>query len=88
MAQARPEEFDLYRLTPRRGEAQEQWFRAPDIRQCHRASRARGAHRVFGYWVFHALDHSRRAQRCLDSGRKQLLGFVNPTNGESFGAGG
>jgi hypothetical protein len=28
--------------------------------------------------VFHALGHSRRFQRCLDSGRSNCVDFVNP----------
>jgi hypothetical protein len=31
-----------------------------------------------GYWVFHALDHSRRFQRCLDSGRRNCVDFISP----------
>jgi len=33
---------------------------------------------IVGYWVFQALDHSRRFQRCLDSGRRNCVDFVNP----------
>jgi hypothetical protein len=34
---------------------------------------------LVGYWVFHALGHSRRLQRCIDSGRSNCVDFVNPT---------
>jgi fatty acid desaturase len=75
MAQDRPEEFDrLY--PPRRAEAEEDFER-------------RGLSNVIvllaaialifiGYWVFNALSHSRRFQRCLDSGRANCVDFVNP----------
>ena len=33
---------------------------------------------LIGYWVFDALGHSRRFQRCLDSGRINCVDFVNP----------
>jgi hypothetical protein len=33
---------------------------------------------LIGYWVFNALGHSRRFQRCLDSGRINCVDFVNP----------
>jgi hypothetical protein len=33
---------------------------------------------LVGYWTFHALGHSRRSQRCLDSGRNNCVDFVNP----------
>jgi flagellar biogenesis protein FliO len=33
---------------------------------------------LIGYWVFTALGHSRRSQRCLDSGRINCVDFVNP----------
>jgi hypothetical protein len=32
---------------------------------------------ILGYWVFEALDHSRRFQRCLDSGRRNCVDFVS-----------
>jgi hypothetical protein len=34
---------------------------------------------LVGYWIFHALGHSRRLQRCIDSGRSNCVDFVNPT---------
>jgi hypothetical protein len=33
---------------------------------------------LIGYWVLNALGHSRRFQRCLDSGRINCVDFVNP----------
>jgi hypothetical protein len=33
---------------------------------------------LVGYWTFQALGHSRRLQRCLDSGRSNCVDFVNP----------
>ena len=75
MAQDRPEEFD--RLdSPKRAEAREDF-------------EPRGFANVVvllaavtlilvGYWVFNALGHSRRFQRCLDSGRVNCVDFVNP----------
>ena len=33
---------------------------------------------LIGYWVINALEHSRRFQRCLDSGRVNCVDFVNP----------
>jgi len=33
---------------------------------------------LIGYWVINALGHSRRSQRCLDSGRVNCVDFVNP----------
>jgi hypothetical protein len=78
MAQARPEEFKLDRLNlPRRGEAEEGDFERRNFANVI-ALLAIAALVLIGYWVFHALDHSRRAQRCLDSGRNNCVGFVNP----------
>jgi hypothetical protein len=34
---------------------------------------------IVGYWIFHALGHSRRLQRSIDSGRSNCVDFVNPT---------
>jgi hypothetical protein len=33
---------------------------------------------ILGFWVFEALNHSRRFQRCLDSGRRNCVDFVIP----------
>jgi hypothetical protein len=77
LAQLRPEEFKLHRLNP------------PVHRQAEDDSERREVVNVaallavvalilVGYWVFHALGHSRRFQRCLDSGRSNCADFVNP----------
>jgi hypothetical protein len=75
MAQDRPEEFD--RLYPRkRAEAE-------DDSEPHEFANvvvllAAMTLILIGYWVFNALGHSRRFQRCLDSGRINCVDFVNP----------
>ena len=75
MAHDRPEEFDrLY--PPTRDQAEEDFER-------RRFSNvivllAAIALIFIGYWVFNALGHSRRFQRCLDSGRANCVDFVNP----------
>jgi hypothetical protein len=33
---------------------------------------------ILSYWAFDALEHSRKFQRCLDSGRSNCVNFVNP----------
>ena len=33
---------------------------------------------ILGFWVFEALNHSRRFQRCLDSGRSNCVDFISP----------
>ena len=75
MAEDRPEEFD--RLYPRE--------RAEDTDDFERRRFANVvvllavlALILIGYWVFNALGHSRRFQRCLDSGRINCVDFVNP----------
>ncbi|HWY80388.1 MAG TPA: hypothetical protein VNY10_00345, partial [Roseiarcus sp.] len=75
MAQDRPEEFD--RLYPRkRAEA------GDDSERRELANvvvlLAAMALILIGYSVFNALGHSRRFQRCLDSGRINCVDFVNP----------
>ena len=75
MAEDRPEEFDrLYRRE-----------RAEDTDDFERRGFANVvvllavlALILIGYWVFNALGHSRRFQRCLDSGRINCVDFVNP----------
>jgi hypothetical protein len=32
---------------------------------------------MVAYWVFNALEHSRRFQRCLDTGRRNCVDFVD-----------
>ena len=75
MAQDQPEEFDrLY--PPERTEASD------DIERRGFANvvvlLAAVALILIGYWVFNSLGHSRRFQRCLDSGRINCVDFVNP----------
>jgi hypothetical protein len=73
----RPEEFKLYRLNPRaREEAEDDFERRTFVNVV--ALLAMLALVLVGYWAFHALGHSRRFQRCLDSGRVNCVDFVNP----------
>jgi hypothetical protein len=32
---------------------------------------------VVSYWAFSALEHSRRFQRCLDSGRRNCVDYID-----------
>jgi hypothetical protein len=77
LARDRPEEFKLYHLYPRkRVEATE------DLERRNFANVAvlftALALVLIAHWVFDALSHSRRFQRCLDSGRSNCVDFVNP----------
>ena len=75
MAQDRPEEFN--RLYPReRGEATDDLERRGFANVV--VLLAAMALILIGYWVIDALGHSRRFQRCLDSGRVNCVDFVNP----------
>jgi hypothetical protein len=75
MARDRPEEFD--RLHPRkRAEAGDDSERREHANVI--VLLAAMALILIGYWVFNALGHSRRFQRCLDSGRINCVDFVNP----------
>jgi hypothetical protein len=77
LTQDRPEEFRLYRLDPpKRGEATEDFER----RRLANVVVLLAALTLIliGYWVINALGHSRRFQRCLDSGRINCVDFVNP----------
>ena len=75
MAQDRPEEFD--RLYPRkRAEARDDSERRELANVV--VLLAAMALILIGYWVINALEHSRRFQRCLDSGRVNCVDFVNP----------
>ena len=77
MAQLRPEEFKLHRLSPPiRGRAEDDFEHRRFVNVV--ALLAVVALILVGYWVFHALGHSRRFQRCLDSGRSNCVDFVNP----------
>jgi hypothetical protein len=75
MAQDRPEEFDrLYsRKRAETGDDSERRELANVV-----VLLAAMALILIGYWVFNALGHSRRFQRCLDSGRINCVDFVNP----------
>jgi hypothetical protein len=75
MAQDRPEEFNRFR-PPERAEAAEDSERRSfaNIAVLFAAL----ALVLIGYWVFEALGHSRRFQRCLDSGRRNCVDFVSP----------
>jgi hypothetical protein len=75
MAQDRPEEFD--RLYPPKGaEARDDFERRGFANIV--VLLAAAALILLGYWVINALGHSRRFQRCLDSGRINCVDFVNP----------
>jgi hypothetical protein len=75
--QDRPEEFKLYSVNPpTRGEAEDDFGRRRFGNII--ALLAMLALVLVGYWVFHALGHSRRLQRCLDSGRSNCVDFVHP----------
>ena len=75
MAQDRPEEFDrLY--PPKRAEARDDFERRGFANLA--VLLAAMALILIGYWVINALEHSRRFQRCLDSGRINCVDFVNP----------
>lgn len=75
MAQDRPEEFDRLHAQER-AEADEDFERR---RLANVIVLLAAIALIFiGYWVFNALGHSRRFQRCLDSGRVNCVDFVNP----------
>jgi hypothetical protein len=77
LTQDRPEEFKLYRLNPpKRVEADNSYERQKFANIV--ALLAVAGLILVAYWVFHALGHSRRFQRCLDSGRVNCVDFVNP----------
>lgn len=77
MAQDQLEELALHRLNPpARGEAEEEFERRRFGNVI--ALLAVLALVLVGYWVFHALGHSRRLQRCVNSGRSNCVDFVNP----------
>jgi hypothetical protein len=75
MAQDRPEEFDRPYL-PKRAEASDDFERRGFANVV--VLLAAVALILIGYWVFNSLGHSRRFQRCLDSGRINCVDFVNP----------
>jgi hypothetical protein len=75
MAQDQPEEFDRP-YPPERAEASDDFERRGFANVV--VLLAAVALILIGYWVFNALGHSRRFQRCLDSGRINCVDFVNP----------
>jgi hypothetical protein len=77
LTQDRPEEFKLYRLNPPARAEPDDFERRRFVNIV--ALFAMLALVVVSYWVFHALDHSRRFQQCLDSGRRNCVDFVNPS---------
>jgi hypothetical protein len=77
LTQDRPEEFESHRVSaPTGGDATEDFERRRFVNVV--ALLAVLALVLVGYWVFHGLGHSRRLQRCLDSGRSNCVDFVNP----------
>jgi hypothetical protein len=75
MAQDQPEEFNrLY--PPKRGEATDDLERRGFANLV--VLLAAIALVLIGYGVINALGHSRRSQRCLDSGRINCVDFINP----------
>jgi hypothetical protein len=76
MPRDRPDEIKLHVKPPTREEADEE----PDRRSFVNVAAlfAVLALVILGFWVFEALNHSRRFQRCLDSGRRNCVDFVNP----------
>jgi hypothetical protein len=77
LTQDRPEEFKLYRLNPPKRVQLDNSYERQKFANIV-ALLAVAALIFVGYWVFHALGHSRRFQRCLDSGRVNCVDFVNP----------
>jgi hypothetical protein len=75
MAQDQPEEFDRP-YPPERAEASDDFERRGFANVV--VLLAAVALILIGYWVFNSLGHSRRFQRCLDSGRINCVDFVNP----------
>jgi flagellar biogenesis protein FliO len=75
MAQDQPEEFDRP-YPPERAEASDDFERRGFANVV--VLLAAVALILIGYWVFNSLGHSRRSQRCLDSGRINCVDFVNP----------
>jgi hypothetical protein len=77
LAQDRPEEVEPHRVGPPvGGDATEDFERRRFVNVA--ALFAVLALVLVGYWIFYALSHSRRFQRCLDSGRINCYDFVNP----------
>jgi hypothetical protein len=77
LTQDPPREFKLYRFhPPKRVDAEDNFERRRFVNVA--ALIAVVALIVIAYSVFNALGHSRRFQRCLDSGRVNCVDFVNP----------
>jgi hypothetical protein len=77
LTENRPGEFKLHRLNPpTRGEGEDDFEGRRFVNVV--VLLAMLALVLVGYWLLHALDHSRRFQRCLDSGRVNCVDFVNP----------
>ena len=77
MTEDRLEEIESHRVSPQvRGDAAEDLERRRFVNVV--ALLAVAALVLIGYWVFNALGHSRRFQRCIDSGRSNCVDFVNP----------
>jgi hypothetical protein len=77
LTQDRPEEFELHRLNPPMGGEDEDEFERRSFINIV-ALLAVLALILLGYWLFNGLGHSRRFQRCLDSGRVNCVDFNNP----------
>jgi type VI protein secretion system component VasF len=77
LTEDRLEEIESHRVSPQvRGDAAEDLERRRFVNVV--ALLAVAALVLIGYWVFNALGHSRRFQRCIDSGRSNCVDFVNP----------
>ena len=77
MARDRPDEIKLRLVRPLKHEEADE---EPDRRAFANLAAlvAVLALVILGFWVLEALNHSRRFQRCLDSGRRNCVDFVNP----------
>jgi hypothetical protein len=77
LTEDRLEEIESHRVSPQvRGDVAEDLERRRFVNVV--ALLAVAALVLIGYWVFNALGHSRRFQRCIDSGRSNCVDFVNP----------